>query len=437
MSLTVCRGGRVFPHPRPLSPDGARGIECLPGAHFPAQRGFSLVEIMVALVIGLLGIIVMMQTFALFEAQKRTTTGGDDAISSGAIVLHDLSRDIQHAGWGTSSSIVLGCFMTDVTTDSSLFKGGAAIPLAPVTINPLKMGSTTELLIPPGDANTDTLLVVSGNTNGNVDSELIQLDSGAEYRIQSAGGVAMAEYVAIGPKERVKSGDCTVSATRVSQQPNVLSGGGSRLKVESAISNVVDDMHLVQLGKNPAIRAYAIRKGALTVCDWRVKDCSKSASDSTVWVPLADNIVSLRAQYGQDTTGKNGDNDGAMDGVVDQWDQSIPAIVSGKLEKNGPACVYMRMPTVRLVLVARSSQPEKRKQLGSTEEPITQEAPGWLGSACPESNTECKKLNPTGANISLAGTDVGSSDWPSWQDFRYKVFQTIIPLRNIVQDSEC
>ena len=54
---------------------------------YPNRRGrymvgFSLVELLVALIIGLLGIVVMMQVFRVFEEQKRTTTGGDDAISS-------------------------------------------------------------------------------------------------------------------------------------------------------------------------------------------------------------------------------------------------------------------------------------------------------------------------------------------------------------------
>ena len=43
------------------------------------SAGFSLVEIMIGMVIGMLGIIVMMQIFALSEGQKRTTTGGGDA----------------------------------------------------------------------------------------------------------------------------------------------------------------------------------------------------------------------------------------------------------------------------------------------------------------------------------------------------------------------
>jgi len=41
--------------------------------------GFSLVELMIGLVIGMVAIVVMMQVFSVSEGYKRTTTGGDDA----------------------------------------------------------------------------------------------------------------------------------------------------------------------------------------------------------------------------------------------------------------------------------------------------------------------------------------------------------------------
>ena len=42
---------------------------------FNNQAGFSLVELMVGLVIGLMATLVIMQVFSTFEGQKRTTTG--------------------------------------------------------------------------------------------------------------------------------------------------------------------------------------------------------------------------------------------------------------------------------------------------------------------------------------------------------------------------
>ena len=52
-----------------------------------SEAGFSLVEIMVGLVIGMFSIIVMLQLFSLSEERKRTTTGGSDAMSEGVMAL--------------------------------------------------------------------------------------------------------------------------------------------------------------------------------------------------------------------------------------------------------------------------------------------------------------------------------------------------------------
>jgi type IV pilus assembly protein PilW len=64
--------------------------------------GFTLVETMVALVIGLLTTFIVMQVFALSEGQKRTIMGGADAQSDAAVVLYLIERDLRQAGYGLS-----------------------------------------------------------------------------------------------------------------------------------------------------------------------------------------------------------------------------------------------------------------------------------------------------------------------------------------------
>ena len=54
------------------------------------DNGFSLVEILVGMVIGLFGIIIITQIFALAEGQKRTTTSGSDAQTNGNIALYSI-----------------------------------------------------------------------------------------------------------------------------------------------------------------------------------------------------------------------------------------------------------------------------------------------------------------------------------------------------------
>ena len=49
--------------------------------------GMSMVELMVAMVIGLLGVIVIFQVFALNEGVRRSTTAGSDEQTSGILGL--------------------------------------------------------------------------------------------------------------------------------------------------------------------------------------------------------------------------------------------------------------------------------------------------------------------------------------------------------------
>ncbi|MEI7431395.1 MAG: hypothetical protein WCL27_13155, partial [Betaproteobacteria bacterium] len=156
--------------------------------HVKLLSGFSLVEVLVAMVIGMIGLIVMMQMVSMFEGQKRTTTGGDDAINSGSVSLYSIQRDIQHSGLGISDVQAIGC------TVSGLLAGGATIPLAPVTIN--------SALIPAGDANTDTLLVISGNGTGSVEGVTVLSAVGQAYTMQSAPAFAVGDRVLAVPKAR-------------------------------------------------------------------------------------------------------------------------------------------------------------------------------------------------------------------------------------------
>ncbi|MGH8743102.1 MAG: PilW family protein, partial [Burkholderiales bacterium] len=103
------------------------------------DRGFSLVELMVGMIIGLLGIIIIMQIFALSEGQKRTTTSGADAQTNGNIALYSIERDARQAGYGINLS-ALGCStntslngVTNTPLEGVPFVDGTMV-LAPVII---------------------------------------------------------------------------------------------------------------------------------------------------------------------------------------------------------------------------------------------------------------------------------------------------------------
>lgn len=360
------------------------------------SAGFSLIEVMVAMVIALLGVIVMAQVFIIFEGQRRTTTGGSDAITSGAIALYGVQRDIQQSGWGISAVQLIGC-----TIRLPSQPAGASIPLVPATINsPLITGQ---------DANTDTLLLVSGNGNGTVEGDIIlaQTFGPPDSFVMTAPTVFSAgdRVVAI---RKNRPSPCTPTLTDITgvTSTSVTVTNGDDVAV------AVLGPRLFNLGTTLKVLAYAIRNGNLTVCDYWINDCGLAGnnSSSTIWMPIANDIVSLRAEYGRDT------NAVGMDGVTDVWDQTVmnpeaatPTQVSTIAAKNTRACGLIRVSAVRLALVARSSQPEKAP--GGVH--VTAVVPAWAG------------------NVAISNPPSPDATWPTWQDFRYKVFQTVVPLRNV------
>lgn len=114
---------------------------------------------------------------------------------------------------------------------------------------------------------------------------------------------------------------------------------------------------------------------------------------------IAEGIVLLKAEYGVDVNG---------DGVIqpNEWNQAAPAIVLSVL-------------AVRLAVVARSAQPEK---------------PGVVGGAC-GTTTLASAGYPTwidNANVPLnitAGVGLVGDDWKC---YRYKTFESTVPLRNVM-----
>ena len=63
------------------------------------QAGFTLVELMVGLTIGMFAALIIVQVISVFEAQRRSTTGTADAQTNGGIALYTIAHELQMAGY--------------------------------------------------------------------------------------------------------------------------------------------------------------------------------------------------------------------------------------------------------------------------------------------------------------------------------------------------
>ena len=343
------------------------------------QRGFTLIEIMVGMVIALVAVIIMTEVLITTESNARSTTSGNDATSNGAVMMHLMQHDLLQAGFGLNSLNLMGCNLT--------LPNGTVVPMAPVVINPVLPAA-----IPAQDANTDVVLVMYGSDNGQPQGNAITLVSGSNYTVQAPTAFNVNDYVVAVPAS------CATNLT-LAQVTGFAPAPSTALTVNTVQAGATT---LFNMGQAPRVVGYMVRSGSLTSCDFMATDCTNALN----WVAVAGNIVSLRAQYGRDTSPV-----GSMTGYVSAWDQTTPTT----------SCTWARATAVRFALVARSNQYETKVDATTGQRvcnAVTTSTPTWSGS--------------TGTSAAPFVPPFNGSTASDWQCYRYKTFENVAPNRNIV-----
>jgi type IV pilus assembly protein PilW len=152
---------------------------------------------------------------------------------------------------------------------------------------------------------------------------------------------------------------------------------------------------------NVAIHVYAVRGGTLTMCDWIAADCRSAAN----FTPVVDDIVSLRAVYGMNLNPTP--SAAAGDGITITWNRN-------DLSTN--VFLPSRVLAVTMELTARSGLKEK---------------PNAAGNCVTTPNANKPDLSQTWIYDSMTGANIDLSTVSTdWKCYRYKLFQTTVPMRN-------
>ncbi|HTS54531.1 MAG TPA: PilW family protein [Burkholderiales bacterium] len=348
------------------------------------QRGFGIVEVMVAMLIALVGMIVIFQIFEISESYNRTAVSGSDAQQNGAYSLYLLQQEIRQAGWGFNNTQALGCsvlaYNATLGGPPALLTPGVApaYVLAPVVINPAAAANAS-----------DALEVNYGNQNLLVAPVQVYQNQGVAtdpFVLANRYGFAVGDLIlASEPGKSCTLGQISSLPAAPSTTVNRASGGAYPFNQPGGAGVVyTTNGYLFDLGPAPVRDVFTVVNDQLTVVP--------TLTSNTQQV-VADNIVQMRAQYGKDTSNP-------PDGIVDIYDNVLPA----------SAAAWNAVLTVRIGLVARSAQPEKPTG-GAAACNTTTAAPTWSGSA-------------------TAPFDLTAN--ANWQCYRYKVFETVIPVKNIL-----
>ena len=352
------------------------------------EAGFSLVEIMVALAIGLLTTLVIMQVFSVFEGQKRTSTGTADAQTNGSIALYTMGRDLQMAGYGLlpvtdspiectpAPTIDAGAYNQPVTTTGARIN----LDLSPV-------------IITDGGAlagASDSISIAYGtNTMGGVPT-LISAMVGNTATVDNNLGCRVCDIALI-----TNGAICTATTVVGPTAPATTCPNAAFPAFSTTTTLVLQDVVGVAAGANLACLG-----------TWnRIVYRTNNSNLETNNLPTIAGIVNIQAQYGISAA--------ANSNVITQWVDATAAT-----GWNAPTTANRnRIKAVRVAVVARNGLLE-RDIVSTACSSTTTAAPtgvcAWEGSA-----------------LSPAPTIDLSND-ANWANYRYRVFETIIPLRNMI-----
>jgi type IV pilus assembly protein PilW len=350
----------------------------------PASQGFTLIELMVGMLVGLLATLVIAEVLSTSEGFRRSSTSGSDAQVNGGMAIYAMQRQLKMAGYGlVTEGAAQGCTL-------SARHGTATLPptLAPV------------LITAGADGAADTLrILASSKTSFSLPTKLIAPfydpndtgDKSRRFAVDSSLGVSNGDLMAL-----VYGADQACQIFQVSADPGtgqidrLDSGNWNAAKFPDAAAD--KGAFLVNLGTLSDITFSLTSDQRLRQTQFDHLAQTSSSQD------LQSNIVMLKALYGKDTTG---------DDVVDTYDTVRPTNNAG----------WLQVRSVRVAVLARSAQYEKDE--------VTVAAPQWnLGSAAAVTGAvDC------GSNKCIDLLD-GEADDTSWKHYRYKVFDTLVPLRN-------
>lgn len=349
------------------------------------QRGFSLIELMVGMLIALLTTIVVAQVLKVAEGQKRSATSGSDAQVNGALALYTVRRDVAMAGYGLiSNQLALGC-----TIKASYNGTNFTWTLAPVNIIAGANGAPDQIQI-----------LYSNKTSYSVPT-LVVTDhppTAANFFINSTLGIAVGDMMLAVPAAWDANNWCSVFQVTNVQSAQVLHSHGQSSWDPAGGQNIFPaagypaGSYLVDFGQM-VNRTYSI-SSTLALHQQTLNTATGTQTDED----LFPQIVQMQAMYGKDTNG---------DGVVDTFDKIAPTTQAG----------WAQVLSVRVAIVARSGQQEK--------DIVTFANPLWdVGTATTVSGTAT-----CGSSKCLT---LKVDTLANWQNYRYKVYDTVIPLRNVL-----
>jgi type IV pilus assembly protein PilW len=386
--------------------------------HFPRMamlhsRGFSIVELMISVVIGMLAIMFATRMITGGEQNRQNALGGSDAMQNGMLAMYSISNDAAQAGFGLNDPLLAGC--DTVFTDAKKYTLAQA-KLGSADIQPLAAA-----VIESNAANPDRISMYSGSslTGSSTVRLLGDYDGGETVSIDREPYGYMANDVIVVVPEQANS-KCSLAQVSVKPTPGLekpflrfAATADTRFNtgaLKAAFAGGEARVFNLGQGDKLAFHTWSVNNGFLQL------SATDMAGSGAAPITIGDNIVSIKAQYGFDTrlgplfTPETSTK-------VTQWSSTM-INADGVGTTAGDRGDYQRIVALRLAVVARSKTAERPAADGTCS--ATAALPKVFATEEPSGVTAV----PINVNVTVTGDTV------DWKCYRYRVFETIVPIRN-------
>lgn len=332
------------------------------------QRGFSLVDTLVGLTVGLVVAATAMGTASFMEGRTRVSIGSNSVLVNGALGLGPIDNEVRNAGLGIMSRQQFACPSFNINYKGTVRSDGVALYPA---------------MIVAGDGAADTLSVVylDSLTSATYAQVLLPMTKDdADLKVALAPDATVGAVLLL--QDTLSTSPCTVRDVVTRSSTDF----GTNLTIAAGTFKGNGFTNPVLYSENS--HAYASRRFAWTT--FRVKnntleEVDKLSDTSTV---IADGVIGLKAQYG----------------ITDGSTATVSSWVNATGTWATPAASDMtRVRAIRIGLVLRSQERD---------------------SSC-AGTTSTWAYWPGGPTLDVsANTD--------WKCYSYRTFHQIIPMINVV-----
>ena len=375
------------------------------------SRGFTLVELLISMTIGLVLIAALGIIMTRYETSKRRSTTTADLAMSLGYVAYDLDRQLRSAGSGfMQNDVALGC-----TINASL--GGAAILPSPAPF-PAPFAAV------PQTVSAVPLIVYPGIGNGG--SDVIQVLTAAAGLSEAPQDVLMGSVTAVSAQLNntlgIRGGDLllmTDPAPRpcmiVQVAPGFVGGSGQQLTFGGNYFNAAIPPSLTTFGVNsttlsnlgnqsgniPRFQLIGINAQRQLV-SYDLLRLNNMPGAAGTPVPLSEGVIDMRVRYGIST---------ASNGIVNDWvvpntGNFTSALLNAPTGQTSPA---RQIVALRVALLLRGDRIENN-QVSPTSFPLFQTL-------------------PAAAQVTV--------NLPAGEELRnYKLVEFTVPLRNAIFGSQ-